>query len=315
MDAPWLSVLMPVHDGTAWLEQTLQSVASQACDGIELLIFDSSADDGCAAIASSFSGRLRIRYRRTHEGLSWPAKTNLAAREAGGTYVAMLHQDDLWLPHRVAYLRSVVETWPDTTMFLNPSQIIDDKGRSMGLWRCPLPTNRLLPGDQMTKHLLVQNFVAIPAPVIRRQAWLEIGGMDEALWYTADWDLYLKVASRGATVYSNQVTTAFRIHQNSLTVRGSRDAMAFRAQMDLVIDRHSPSVANEERLRLIKTARASATINAALAAVAHGQPLAVASAAWALLTLRPTEIARYLRDSRLHERLLPRVRARLAGAL
>lgn len=83
----------------------------------------------------------------------------------------------------------------------------------------------------------------------------------------------------------------------------------------MVIQRHAANLASPHRERLLKTARVSATVNASLAALSHGKPLVLVSAAWALLTLRPTEIARYLRDSRLHERLLPRVRAKLAGAL
>lgn len=315
MISPWLSVLMPVHGGAAWLAETLGSVAGEPHDGVELVILDSTSDDSCEKIAQVFESRLAIRYRRTPEIVSWTAKTNLAAREARGTYVTMLHQDDLWLPGRVADVQRATSAWPSAVLFLNPSQIIDGKGRSMGLWRCPLPVDVPLEAARLIKHLLVQNFIAIPAPVISRQAWLDVGGMDDSLWYTADWDLYLKLASQGVTIYSDVVTTAFRIHHDSQTVRGSRDAIAFRAQMDSVIDRHALCVPTESRARLVKTARASATVNAALAAVAHGQPLAVASAAWALLTLRPTEVARYLRDSRLHERLLPRVRAKLAGSL
>lgn len=315
MSSPWLSVLMPVHEGADWLEQTLGSIASEPNDGIEVVILDSTPDDSCALLISKFETRLSIRYRHTADILSWTAKTNLAASEALGTYLAMLHQDDLWLPGRVAQIRAAISAWPSTALFLNPSQIIDDKGRAMGLWRCPLPANVPLQHDRVAERLLVQNFVAIPAPVIRRQSWLDVGGMDESLWYTADWDLYLKLASAGTTIYSNAVTTAFRIHQKSLTVQGSRDSEAFRAQMDLVIQRHAGILPDRHRDRLLKTARASARVNASLAAAAHGQPSAVVSAAWALLTLRPTEIARYLRDSRLHERLLPRVRAKLAGAL
>jgi GT2 family glycosyltransferase len=313
--SPWLSVLMPVHAGSAWLAETLESVAGEPHDGVELVILDSTPDDSCERIARAYEGQLSIRYRRTPEIVSWTAKTNLAAREARGPYLSMLHQDDLWLSGRIADVQRATSKWPAAILFLNPSRIIDDKGRSMGLWRCPLPADILLEPARLIEHLLVQNFVAIPAPVISRQAWLDVGGMDDSLWYTADWDLYLKLASQGVTIYSDVVTTAFRIHHDSLTVRGSRDDMAFRAQMDSVIDRHALYVPAESRARLVKTARASATVNAALAAVAHGQPLAVASAAWALMTLRPTEVVRYLRDSRLHERLLPRVRAKLAGSL
>ena len=306
---------MPVHSGAEWLAETLASVAREPNDGIELVILDSSPDDSCARIVAQFQERLSIRYRRTPDILAWPAKTNVAASEAMGTYVAMLHQDDLWLPGRVAAIRRALSAWPDAVLFLNPSQIVDGNSRVMGLWRCPLATNVELDTAAVAERLIVQNFVAIPSPVVRRQTWLDVGGMDVALWYTADWDLYLKVAGRGGTVYLPEITTAFRIHQGSLTLRGSQDGAAFREQMEIVIDRHASMVRAEVRTRTLRTARASAAINVALAAATHGQRVGIAKAAWALLTLGPTEIGRYVRDSRLHERVLPRLRAKMAGSL
>ena len=315
MAAPWLSILMPVHLGAEWLAETLASVAREPNEGIELLILDSSPNDSCAKIVAQFEKRLRIRYRQTPDILAWPAKTNIAASEARGSHIAMLHQDDLWLPGRIATIRRALAAWPEAVLFLNPSQIVDGSSRVMGLWRCPLAKNVELDTATVAERLIVQNFVAIPSPVIRRQTWLDVGGMDEGLWYTADWDLYLKVAGQGRTVYLPEITTAFRIHQGSLTVQGSRNGAAFREQMEIVIDRHGHLVPAGARTRILKTARASAAINVALAATAHGQRMGIAKAAWALLTLGPAEIGRYVRNSRLHERVLPRLRAKMAGAL
>jgi glycosyltransferase involved in cell wall biosynthesis len=311
---PWLSVLMPVHAGADWLGDTLESVVREPTQGVEVLIFDSTPDDSCEAIVARYAKRLSIRYRRTPEILPWPAKMNAAAQIARGGHLAMLHQDDLWLPGRIAAVRRAIAVWPDAAMFLNPSHIVDGAGRTMGVWRCPLPANVPLGTSEVAGRLLIQNFVSMPASVIRAQAWRDAGGMDDGLWYTADWDLYLKIASQGDTVYSPDVTTAFRIHQGSLTVKGSRDAAGFLEQMERVIDRHIGLIPAAGRQRTLKTARASAAINTALAATVHGRPLAIVRAAWALLTLSPSEIARYVRNSRLHERVLPRLRAKVAGS-
>lgn len=313
MTSPWLSVVMPVHSGAEWLSEALASVAREPIDGIELLILDSSPDPSCELIAESFRDRLTIHYRRTPDLLPWTAKTNAGVRTARGAHVAMLHQDDLWLPGRIDALRSALNSAPEAVLYLNPSRIVDEGGRHMGLWHCPLPTNRKLATRDVAERLLIQNFVAIPAPVIRRDAWLAAGGMDESLWYTADWDLYLKTVCRGATYYSPEVTTAFRIHSGSLTVKGSQDSAEFALQMHKVIERHIDLVPGAAQRRLLKTARTSVAINAALAASAHGERMGIVRAAWAFVTLPPAEIAGYLRNSRLHERVLPRLRARLAG--
>jgi glycosyltransferase involved in cell wall biosynthesis len=304
---------MPVHAGADWLAETLESVAREPSEGIELLILDSTPDDSCEEIVSRYANRLSIRYHPTPDILAWPAKMNAAAQLARGKHLAMLHQDDLWLPGRVAAVRRAIDAWPDAALFLNPSQIIDGGGRAMGVWQCPLPTNVALGTSEVAERLLIQNFISMPASIIRTEAWIRVGGMDDALWYTADWDLYLKIAGAGDTIYSPDVTTAFRIHPRSLTVKGSRDSAGFLEQMERVIDRHIELVPAAGRQRTLKTARVSAAINTSLAATMHGRRIAILKAGLALLSLSPAEIVRYARNSRLHERVLPRLRAKLAG--
>lgn len=313
-DEPWLSVAMPVHAGERWLEQALDSVAAQDCTGIEFLLFDSSQDDACERIANRFRDRLDLRYERMPDLTSWPAKTNLAVERARAAYVGMLHQDDLWLPNRTAGVRHAITAFPDAALLLNPSYIVDERGRRLGLWRCPLPADRLLSNPDIAEPLLVQNFISIPAPVVRRSAWLGCGGMDEALWYTADWELYLKLVREGPVVYSPVPSTAFRVHSSSLTVAGSRDRPDFEAQLRAVLERHIDLVPRSRRWSIGKRANASIAVNCALAEAAAGHGGALMNAIRAVLRLGPVQALRYVSDSRILDRAWPRLRARLAGS-
>ena len=172
-----------------------------------------------------------------------------------------------------------------------------------------------MPPELFLQRLLVQNFIAIPAPVMRRADYLAAGGFDEALWYTADWDLYLRLGAAGPVRYHEEVLTAFRIHGGSLTVTGSGAAAGFEAQMRTVLDRHAARLTPEARGRVLPAANASIAVNLALAAALHGDRRHLARAARALAGLGPLGLHRYLRDSRLAERLVPRLRARLGGRL
>jgi hypothetical protein len=177
-----------------------------------------------------------------------------------------------------------------------------------------LPSGRILPAEFLLERLLVQNFVSVPAPVFRRDAWLSCGGMDDALWYTPDWDVWLKLAGEGAVIYHDEITTAFRVHGSSLTVSGSRDAAQFRSQMEVVLDRHLGRVASDKRQAVRQAASASINVNVSLAAASAGSVTEIARAAANVLSLGPAGIRRYLRDSRLFERVLPRLRCKLTGA-
>ena len=139
--------------------------------------------------------------------------------------------------------------------------------------------------------------------------------MDNTLWYTADWDFYLKLAAAGPVVYHPEALTAFRIHGSSLTVSGSRDAADFEQQMQIVLDRHRGLLSPEAADETLRMARTSIAINTSLANAAAGSRTALFSALGRLLTLWPMQLLHYWQWSRFGERVIPRLRLRLAGRM
>lgn len=310
----FLSVVMPVHEGEDWIAATLQSLAAQPVEGLEIIVIDSSPTAGTSTLVQDFAERLPLRLLRRPDLAPWQIKTNLGVELATAEHVCILHQDDLWLPGRSEAVRRWIGETPEAVLHLAPSTFIDRRGRTIGRWNCPLPADRKLDGAFILESLLVQNFVSVPAPVFRRSAWLGCGGMDPQLWYTADWDMWAKLALAGPVVYHNEVTTGFRVHGGSLTVTGSRDAEAFRSQMKTVLDRHLPQLPRSVRRRVEPAARASISVNVSLAAASGGRIAALVEAVRKVVSLGPRGARSYLRDSRLRERVLCRVRARLAGS-
>jgi glycosyltransferase involved in cell wall biosynthesis len=314
MEEVWLSVIVPSHNGQRWLSTALQSIADQKERGIEVIVIDSSTENTSLAIAESFSTQVVIRALRRPDLLSWMAKTNFGAEQAKGNWICMLHQDDLWLPNRSAELRNWLLSQPDAVMHLHPCYIVDEVGRRLGLWRSPLPADGSpVPAQLFYERLLVQNFIGIPTPAIRRDAYLMVGGLDKTLWYTADWDLYLKIASVGNVYYHSTPLACFRVHKNSLTVLGSRDIQDFRRQHSAIVDRHINKLIPCSRTATLRLSKASIEVNVALAAAVAGKFGAISKAIRSVLFLGPAGITRYLSYSRIVDRALPRLRAAVAG--
>ena len=84
--------------------------------------------------------------------------------------------------------------------------------------------------------------------------------------------------------------------------------------MRIVLERHLPRLSPHSR-NTEQAGRASIAVNTALASAACGDFSRVLPAARDVLRLGPAGIRNYLRDSRLLDRVVPRLRAKLAGAL
>jgi hypothetical protein len=310
---PWLTIVMPAYRGEEWIGAALRSLMAEPMDGIEILLIDGSPTPATREIAQKFRGPLRLRIFERPDLSQWHGKMNFGVEVAESSHVCLLCVDDVWLPGRAAAASRWIKAAPGASLHLAPSMIIDRQGRELGVWRCPLPPGGALTGGMVAERLLVQNFIGSPAPVFRKDAWLACGGLDEQLWYTADWDIWLKLAAMGAVYYHAEVTCGFRIHAGSLTAAGSRDIAGFGQQMSQVLDRHlhrlGPLPAAVER-----AARASIAVNTALASAAAGNLRGLAGAAGTVLRLGPSGVRRFLRDSRIFERVAPRVRARFRGA-
>ena len=300
----WLSVIIPTYNGSKYLGEALDSVAMQADGGVEAILIDDGSTDGTIEIAKSFQGKLNLEIiERSHVG-NWVTGTNIGIERARGEFLSCLHQDDFWLEGRVETVKRLIYESPNASLFLHPSWFVDGSGRFLGIWRCPFAASpaAILPRD-LVPRLLVQNFISMPAPVFRRSLATALGGMDRGLWYTADWDLWLKIAGSGTTVYFPNPLTAFRIHPLSQTIRRGNPE-EIRRQLEAVFLRHWERWDGDalDKKRIRRLAEASIELNVMLAGRWSGLFRRMIGFLGVAARLAPSDWREFLRDTRIWER-------------
>jgi len=325
--APWLSVIVPTYNGAAYLPAALESVAVQADPGVEVVAMDDGSTDATPAILDAFAARLPLAVVRRRVG-NWVANTNLALEHACGEWACFLHQDDLWWPGRLAAVRAAVRPSPSASegsppspalglgpnLVLTAADFVSATGRPVGRWHCPLARGpRGNDPAFVASRLLVQNFVPLPAAVFRTADARAVGGLDPDLWYTADWDFWLRLAARGRTLYLPRPTAAFRLHPESQTVKRSGGIAEFRRQHEAVWERHWPAWRDRlaDPAQVAAAGRLSVEVNVLLAGLLHR-----GGADWwrliaAALRGGPAGWSHYAVASRIAERVTARLRARL----
>ncbi len=161
-----------------------------------------------------------------------------------------------------------------------------DKGSGRGPAHSPRAAYR---SNQFIERLLVQNFIAIPSPVFRREAVIQSGGLDEALWFSADWDLWLRLGALGPVRFIGETLSAFRVHPASQTAARKLQPNEWEEQLTTVLARHLENWPVTGRLRtsVERVARASIAVNSALSAASRGEPVRPAAVLLQLLALGP----------------------------
>ena len=309
MSSPALSVIMPIYNGADTLNATLESLVGQGDALIEILAVDQASSDGSRQILEDYSKRLPIKIIDAPESSNWMANTNIGLRAASAPLVTMLHQDDIWLPGRVDALLGLATTYPDAKLWLHPAWFMYSDNRFVGTFGPAFGgRERLIESDEAMRALIVQNSIAIPAAMFRRVTALELGGLSEDLWYTADWDFWLKLAGAGSVAWMPRKLAAFRVHENSQTVQGSRDMQDFETQLSIPLERHVNTLPMAEVQHVKALAEASNCLNLFLAARFHNQPTSIRPFLGKFLRLGPIGWRTFLRDTRIIKRVWPRLR-------
>ena len=92
--SPIVTVLMPVYNGSKYLDDAIKSILNQTFQNLEFVIIDDgSTDDSLNIIKSYNDNRIRLIENKANQGQS---KTlNKGINLARGTYIARVDQDDI----------------------------------------------------------------------------------------------------------------------------------------------------------------------------------------------------------------------------
>ena len=212
-----VSICVPVYNGEPFIRQTIEMILSQEYDNMEVLVSDNdSTDNTVGEINKIKDERVRIIQNSTNVGMG--GNWNILMKEATGDYLMIVCADDFLLPGAVKAKAKVLDENSDVSIVFSSAYVMSEKGKKIMLRR-PFKGNQWLEAKKTQKELFVKkNFFAEPTNnMLRRDAVLKTGEFDNNLWYTIDWEYWLRILNTGNAYYIDKPYSGFRISGSSAT--------------------------------------------------------------------------------------------------
>ena len=211
---------MGVLDGERYLRAAVESVLTQSFPDFEFVIVDDASADTTRQILDSFADdRIQIVTNQHNLGLTRSLNVGLAA--ARGAYVARMDADDVTLPGRFEQQVAFLDANPERAMVASFVEHIDADGASLGVVRSPVEQGEIV------RSLRQGNCFAHGTVMFRRDRAEALGGYDEEMEHSQDYDLWLQMLDEHRLACLPEVLYRWREHPLSISSRRGREQERF----------------------------------------------------------------------------------------
>lgn len=242
--APVVTVAICLHNGSAFIVETLHTVFAQSFEDFEVLVIDDGSTDGGGNLVETTFTDARLRLiRQPNAGLGAARQRSLDL--ARGEFVAFLDQDDLWHPDKLARQVEAARARPAAALIAADCFFVDPQGvvlrRSSDGWPRIDPDAGAEDGYRL---LMVHGcFITLSMAMVRADMARACGGFRRDFQYVEDYDLWLRLARCHPLMLLRDPLGSWRIHDQQFT-------------------RRHPEVALREHIELIDPLLADATLPA-----------------------------------------------------
>jgi glycosyltransferase involved in cell wall biosynthesis len=216
MNAPAVTVLMPVFNGARYLRESLASVLAQMFTDFELLVIDDGSTDESPTILASYPDP-RMRVLRNEHNIGLVATLNRGLSEARGEWIARQDADDLSAPGRLAAQMAFVRGNPTVPLVGSDAWLIDKDGRGNGRWRTGGHA------DLVAWDLCFRAPFAHGSALFRRSIIFDRLGGYHDLRACEDLDLWSRVAREFPIVTMREPLVKYRLHEASIMASAAKD--------------------------------------------------------------------------------------------
>lgn len=183
-----ITFIMPTFNRADYIAESLDSVLSQIGADDDMIIVDDGSTDSTEAAVAPYLGR--VRYLK-QENAGKSVALNRALAETAARYIWICDDDDLLNPGVVEPMVEKMERSAIDVLFGRYTRFTETTGQRQDLGTGYWPD---LSQGSPSRHILEDAFVMHNATLVRRDAYAELGGFDEAMLRSQDYEMFVRLA-------------------------------------------------------------------------------------------------------------------------
>lgn len=174
-----VSIIIPTYKGASTICRAVDSALSQDYINIEIIVVDDNGVGSSAQIDTEqamvkYENKSNVRYIKHKKNINGSAARNTGVREAKGIYIALLDDDDIFLPNKIRLQIEALSKKPEdyAVCYTSYENIFLDGRRRV--------INAAKSGNLCYDLMSMQVSVLSSVLMVRKDAWCAIGGFDES---------------------------------------------------------------------------------------------------------------------------------------
>lgn len=199
-----VSVVIPTYGGAEVLSRCVDSVLSQTYKNIEIIVVDdnglgTSKQKETSVIMSKYSSLSNVKYVCHKVNINGSAARNTGVKESRGEYIALLDDDDMFMPEKVEAQLIALESCGEDYAICYCSKEIYNATNKVG------ERHVTRSGDVFLDVFLHNVIISSSSLFIKRCVWEEFNGFDESFRRHQDWEFTVRVTSKYKVVALDRI--------------------------------------------------------------------------------------------------------------
>ncbi len=203
-----VTVLIPTFNRAGYIRECLTSILSQTVPPHQVIVIDDGSQDDTATILNEYKNSITI-LRQPNGGKA--SAVNFGLKHASGEYVWIFDDDDVALPDSIEKRLAVFDARPELGFVISGHYHGQD-GADGSIVRGRLYEVPCHPEQEIFPRLMDGYYFTLQSILVKTSCYQDIGGLDEALLRSQDYDIMIRLAQRYPCAVLSEPTYIIRQH-------------------------------------------------------------------------------------------------------